>query len=485
MAITNHTPFPAVRYDNVDQHGRLFEVLVLRQTLSFSSGTLAYADVQQALSESDTFFGAPNASSVLQESDLCFHKPRCDVIVNATAHAPGGLAVRRFNVRLIVRQPDTAATLPPKPQGLNQFEPAPPAVLARWEQEISRLQRTPVPGRLLIDKILVVHGDREFKKKRWWTRVTLLGVYFATLTIFRPTAWKLSKAQTFTSLPLRHEYAYGGQYRIPQGDPAASRVPSEHRLTPEERAARPDLAAAAELQASAHTAFDPNPIGRGYTIAWALKLHRTKVVPAPRIEIAEKQITAKQFARWLQAGAVDIDRPGERSSWITVAGFGIRCKTHPLRSRLLGTVDTAFVQSTAPLPRDFDTHYWNAAPPDQQIDFPRGDESIELINLCKRDTPTATVAPNGDTCLRLTLPGNECFLSCRSQDGRYCNVPMQIDTIIVEPEQQMLSLVWRATFVKPDEDIHYDLRLRTNDQRDGASNTMGSSGLHAAAADAS
>ena len=72
---------------------------------------------------------------------------------------------------------------------------------------------------------------------------------------------------------------------------------------------------AAELQAIAHTAFDPNPIGRGYTVAWALELHRTKAVPAPRIETAEKQITAKQFARWLQAGAVDIGRPGERSSW--------------------------------------------------------------------------------------------------------------------------------------------------------------------------
>ncbi|MET3120406.1 hypothetical protein AAKU64_004658, partial [Undibacterium sp. GrIS 1.8] len=85
MEFRNHTPFPAQAFEGLDQHEQVFHVIGLRQTLSFASGTLEYADEQAPLCEVDAFFGEMNQSSVRQESDFCQYKPKCDVIVNATA----------------------------------------------------------------------------------------------------------------------------------------------------------------------------------------------------------------------------------------------------------------------------------------------------------------------------------------------------------------------------------------------------------------
>ena len=105
MEFRNHTPFPALAFEGIDPQNQPFHVVVLRQTLTWDdAGRLDYADEQAPLCEVDTFFGEMNQSSVRQESDLCHFKPRCDVLVNATAHAPKGKATRRFPVRLIVRR---------------------------------------------------------------------------------------------------------------------------------------------------------------------------------------------------------------------------------------------------------------------------------------------------------------------------------------------------------------------------------------------
>lgn len=85
MDFLNHTPFPAMAFSGIDQHGQTFDVIVLRQTLSFASSRLEYADVQSPLCEIDTPFDTEPDSDFRQESDPAPFKPRCDVIVNATA----------------------------------------------------------------------------------------------------------------------------------------------------------------------------------------------------------------------------------------------------------------------------------------------------------------------------------------------------------------------------------------------------------------
>ena len=229
MDFTNHTPFPALAFAGIDPHGHTFHVLVLRQTLTFATGALEYADEQAPLREEDEFFGEPHVSSVRQESDLCHYKPKCDVLVNATAYAPGGHALPRFTVGLKI----TGAT-----------------------------------RRTVLEKHLTVTGPRDWEK-----------------TLF---SWKLRAPEPITTLPLRDEFAYGGTCRIAAEDPAAARVKPEFRLTPAQQAQHPDPA---NLPLS-HTVYEENPRGLGYTEAWhrdALKLTR---IAAPQIEDPNDPVVA-------------------------------------------------------------------------------------------------------------------------------------------------------------------------------------------------
>src|ERR1700761_5088749 len=144
MNFVNHTPFPAMAFEGVDQERQSFHVVVLRQTLSFAEGELTYADVQAPLCEADAHL--TEGAGWRQESDLCHFKPSCDVIANATAYPPQRKARTHFVVRLTVRRPDTPAPLPLRPQGLNQFEDAAPKIMARWRAQVQYAEQHPVPG---------------------------------------------------------------------------------------------------------------------------------------------------------------------------------------------------------------------------------------------------------------------------------------------------------------------------------------------------
>jgi hypothetical protein len=108
------------------------------------------------LSFEDRYFAEPLTSSVRFESDLAPFKPRCDVLVNATAHAPG-------------------------------------AVPAAWWPVRVRLTG-PAGDEVLLDKALVVHGPRWFEA--------------------RGDSWVLGEAEPATEVPVRWEHAYGGTSRL-------------------------------------------------------------------------------------------------------------------------------------------------------------------------------------------------------------------------------------------------------------------------------
>jgi hypothetical protein len=57
---------------------------------------------QVPLFEADSFTGEPGFSAPLYESDYAPHKPRCDVILNGSAYAPGGKPATRVRVSLQV-----------------------------------------------------------------------------------------------------------------------------------------------------------------------------------------------------------------------------------------------------------------------------------------------------------------------------------------------------------------------------------------------
>lgn len=132
-----------------------------------------------------------------------------------------------------------------------------------------------------------------------------------------------------------------------------------------------------------------------------------------------------------------------------VTGFGVRSKSHPERSKLIGTVDQEFIESKDAYPKGFDFAMWNCAYPDQQTEFLTGNEWLTLTNLCQPDTTGATITRSGDTELKLYLPEVLAYLELESSLPQIINteLPMHLDTVIILPELRQVNLVWRSMII--------------------------------------
>lgn len=231
MNFINNTSFPALAFQATDQLGESTHVVVMRSTFDIrGDGLLELSCEQQPIVVTDEYFGEINSSSVRQESDLAPFKPKCDVIVNATAYAPGGVPSFEFVAGLRIQ---------------------------------GRPEETGDPGLLILEKKLLVKAPRCWEKG-------LLG------------KWTLNPSATpITSLPLCYEYAFGGECRINFDDPDGNQVKEKDRLTPEQRNQHPDGPEGAPLS---HSVCENNPLGLGYCETWYLKAKKPKTVPVPQIE---------------------------------------------------------------------------------------------------------------------------------------------------------------------------------------------------------
>lgn len=117
------------------------------------------------------------------------------------------------------------------------------------------------------------------------------------------------------------------------------------------------------------------------------------------------------------------------------AGFGPLCRHWEPRRSYAGTYDAAWQKGRAPyLPRDFDPRFFQLAPADQVVPgFLRGDEEVEATG----------VMPAGRLAFR--LPAMEIEVSCRLAN-RWHTAPAKLDTVVIQPDQARLVLVWRSGF---------------------------------------
>ena len=361
MNFINNTIFPALAFQSTDQPGQSFHVVVMRATLDIlDDSVVTVSGEQQPIALNDEYFGEVNKSSVRQESELVPFKPKCDVIVNATAHAPGGVPSFGFVVGVKINGP-------PHDNG--------------------------AAGPLILEKKLLVTGPRFWGKG-------LLGKW----TLNSPTA-------PIRSLPLRYDYAFGGECRVNHDDPDGKQVKAEFRLTPEQRNCHPEGPETAPI---AQTLCDNNPLGLGFAEGWYLKAKKLTTIPAPQIDDLKNPVTI--FGKTYPP-----------------QGFGIITKAWRQRLELAGTYDDAWLETRWPdLPEDFDMSYWNGAHPDLQVPHLRGDEEITLINL----------TPGG--LLSFTLPGDTPVMAVRFESGKTAAVPLKIDTLIIDPDLMKVSLVWRV-----------------------------------------
>lgn len=400
MHFTFDRTVPALRFEQEDPAGESFHVFVARQAYAMTAqGLMPLAD-QPPLLDADMCFGERLASSVQAESELAPYKPRCDVIVNAAAHAPRGKPARRVVTTLRVERAD---------------------------------------GTRVIDKSLLVTGECRWQRSSLPVRLGLALLTVASLGLIRPAPWRLTRPAPFLALPVRYESAYGGECRIdalPENrERLRRRIGAKFCLTDEQLRAHPD-ADSPTGPPLAHTACEDNPIGRGYCRAWYLRATGLDRLPAPSIAYADAPITASLLWQAMH----------ERAAPLT-AGYGFVGRAWLPRRQLIGEIvmDCAPDDEACPrLPDDFDYGYWNGAPRDQQCEYLAGGARVVLVNLCRPDHPLARAAVTGDTVLSMTLPDAQPYLALLDEHRRIGVKQLALDTVVIDPEAGWLTLTWRC-----------------------------------------
>jgi hypothetical protein len=104
MELLNATPMRAAYTVGLDPDGRERAVVVVKGTFTLPDGAGAARLAEEQLEPvvADVHGGEPGLSSVVHESDFAPVKPRCDVLVNGVAHAPGGRPAEAVRVGLSV-----------------------------------------------------------------------------------------------------------------------------------------------------------------------------------------------------------------------------------------------------------------------------------------------------------------------------------------------------------------------------------------------
>jgi hypothetical protein len=149
----------------------------------------------------------------------------------------------------------------------------------------------------------------------------------------------------------------------------------------------------------------------------------------------------------------------ERGAWPEIldrwhraapVGFGPIAAHWPARRGLLP--DPEVLRAPIPsLPADFPWDYFNAAPPDQRIEFLRGDEWIGFEGMNSQIPRVQSHLPRALGLAKLYGPAPGL------QPGRA--IALVADTLSVDADQLRASVVWRGSFAVSSEGSLADLRV--------------------------
>lgn len=193
----------------------------------------------------------------------------------------------------------------------------------------------------------------------------------------------LSKPEPFTTMPLSFDYAFGG---------------IQHALNGDKEQQYP---------------FEQNLVGMGYRY----KSKRNEDIYLPNLQIQGKPITQPK------ADYQPIALSAVARNWLP-------------RRQYAGTYDAHWRKNVFPfLPDDFDERYFQCAPEDQQIEFPKGGEEVILINMMKQREIVHFKLPRLDN-----LP-----IRVLSADYKVYYPSIVVDTLYFEPDKKRFSVVWRAS----------------------------------------
>ena len=315
MNLVNATRFPAAYTLGLQPDARELLVVVAKGTFSIPKAgeEAAPAAVQAPLVAADVFTGEPGFSAAHYESDFAPRKPKCDVLLNGSAYAPGGRPAPRVTVSLQVAS---------------------------------------------MTKAFDVVGNRGWAKS------------FLALAASRPVP--------FVKMGISYNNAFGGVDK--------SREP--------------------------HRFYALNHAGVGYHDNLAAEAITGKLLP--NTEERGREVTDPR-GKYRPMALGPIGR-----AWQPRVGFA-------------GTYDKNWLDNVSPfLPADFKDEYYQAAPADQQIPFPKGGEEVALVNL----------TPEGRVSFR--LPKLDMPIEFFMKEGPAQAKEGVIDTILTEPDLGRFSISWRA-----------------------------------------
>jgi hypothetical protein len=196
---------------------------------------------------------------------------------------------------------------------------------------------------------------------------------------------KATSPKPFTSMPITYARAFGGHWE-PNGKKGALEC------------------------------HEANPLGVGF----AKHRKNRKLLPGtplPNIEDPKQSVT-KSKRKY---------RP---------CSFGPIGRSWPPRVAYAGTYDESWIANVFPLlPQNFDERFFQCAPLDQQIDYPKGGEIVELWNL----------HPNRPH-IRFPLPKYKLPLMMVMDNRSVQDREMVIDGVLIDADAMKLTLVWRAQF---------------------------------------
>lgn len=175
--------------------------------------------------------------------------------------------------------------------------------------------------------------------------------------------------------------------------------------------------------------YSKNPIGKGYS---------------------KKATESGGKLRWLPNILHPNDNPDSPGKRLEPAGFGPLALIWQQRQKHLGTYKNNYLETRWPwFPKDFSASYFNAAPTDLQADgYLRGDEELFFENLHPEERKYES-----------QLPGvrARCFVKRTDASGIVSplleEVPMNLDTLWVDMENETLVLVWRGWTQVTSEDL--------------------------------
>jgi hypothetical protein len=403
----NLTPFDALCFRAATPSDREYRVVAMKVGYRLVRGRHGQwqaeinDDEPVPLTLADEYWGEQGTSSPREESDLAPYKPRCDVIVNAIAHAPGGVPAPEWEVRVKVTAGQKWVRSPEPPKPLHPGARLTPQQQAAWDDDKRSAEALAAP-RAVLDKRLLVSGP-------------------SLLYLRNRREWARTASEPMVSLPMRWEHAFGGRIFLRRPDAPDDEPPLLNEVC-----------------------FS-NPLGQGWIDRRAIEQTRQvglpdiERMPAPQIEAAQQRMQQPVLAK--HAG-VDLDARAmaevAKGYGREPAGLGVVGRAWAPRLALAGTYDDEWLAQRHPWPpQDFDYGYWNAAPADQQIPYLPPDARIELWNLTD---PALT--PDGR--LSVTLPGHRALVLLRLDNGALLPLPMVTDTVLVDAEAMTLSLVHRV-----------------------------------------